>query len=1128
MNGTCFEVCLSVNLRNKILKIRHPSGGRFNQDLFWIPFYGGICNGLICGWCTTDSLMGNKSLPAKISHPRLNTAGIVQRKRLFDALDAFRDRPVVWLSAPGGSGKTTLVSSYLEAGRIPSVWYRCDASDSDPATFFYYMGLAARKAAPRHKKPLPLLTPEYLPGITIFTHRFFEQLFSRLTPGSCIVLDDYQEIPDNAPFHELIAEGFAMAPPDVQFVVISRGGPPPAFARENAHGNIRRLEFPDIRLTFEETRELVRENLTELDDADIIRMHDQTEGWTAGVILMAERAGKRWAGNGSVAQIEFDDIFDYFAGEIFDKAEERVRDVLVRTALISPIRLELVDELTGMRHAEQILESFSRQNFFTEKLAGGGGGYRYHPLFRTFLLNKARGRFSSAEMARMQSAAGQLLEKAGQIEEAAGLYRDAGDGDGLCRIVTRHARELLAQGRNKTVEEWISAIPESRADDDPWLYYWSGMCAFPMDMTRARAGFEKALASFKNHGDAEGLYLSWAGIVDTHAFELDAWRSLDRCLDFFEEIRSSHPSFPSRDIEFIASSRMLIALTLRKTDQPQWVQEWLDRVTALLEENPCLDIRLDTAFFVSVYYLWKGEYHKNAILLEDAEGQVPPGGLSPLAAVRLKLMKGIHLWITADYEAARAVLGAGLSIAEKSGVHVFDPLLWGFTVAGHMASGHMAAAEDALSRQRDSSLSTAKALDLFFYRLNCAWMALLKGNSSLAAENMDALSSGVSNLGTPYYSALWNIGMAQVAFLQGRLSTAGSHIQTARTISFDMKSHVLEWYSLIIDAYFCLKADDPDKGLPLLDRGLSLARRYGYVHLEFYQPEVMRFLCTHALANNIETIYVNGLIRKLRLAPPPILESVGWDAGLDAWPYPVKIYTFGRFEVVKDGIPLEFAGKVQKKPLEMLKALIAMGGANVPAGRLTDALWPDTDGDLGRKSLETTLGRLRNLLGGETSIRFSAGHLTLEPRYCWVDSMALESLLEKIGTTPADQVGPLKEKAVSLYRGQFLPTDILLPWTAPRRELFRNKQIRLMLSMGIRLEESGAWERAADCYVKGLETDYLVEELYRRLMICHQKLGNNAEAVRIYHRCRDLLKARLGIAPSAETRACYSRLMEHP
>jgi hypothetical protein len=461
------------------------------------------------------------------------------------------------------------------------------------------MGLAARKAAPRYKNPLPLLTPEYLPGITIFTHRFFEQLFSRLTPGSCIVLDDYQEVPDNAQFHTLIAEGCAMAPPDVQFVVISRGGPPPAFARENAHGNIRRLEFPDIRLTFEETREMVRGNLTELDDADLIRMHDQTEGWAAGVILMAERAGKRWSGNGSGAQIVFDDIFDYFAGEIFDKAEERVRDVLLRTALISPIRLELVEELTGMRHAEQILESFSRQNFFTEKLAGGGGGYRYHPLFRTFLLNKAKERFSTAEMVRMQSSAALLLEQSGQIEEAAGLYSDAGDGTGLCRIVTRHARELLAQGRNKTVEEWIAAIPEDQTDDNPWLYYWSGMCAFPIDMPRARAGFEKALASFKIHGDAEGLYLSWAGIVDTHAFELDAWRSLDRCLDFFKEIRSSHPSFPSRDIELIASSRMLIALTLRKTDQPQWVQEWLDRVTALLEENPCLDIRLDTAFFVS-------------------------------------------------------------------------------------------------------------------------------------------------------------------------------------------------------------------------------------------------------------------------------------------------------------------------------------------------------------------------------------------------------------------------------------------------------------------------------------------------------------------------------------------------
>ena len=146
---------------------------------------------------------------AKITRPRIRG---FSRDRLFGWLDETREYPLTWISAPAGSGKTTLVASYLEANKIPCLWYQVDERDADVAAFFSYLGLAAKKAAPQKRKPLPLLTPEYLQGLSTFTLRYFENLFSRLKLPSILVLDNYQTVPAESLFHEVINRGSARYP----------------------------------------------------------------------------------------------------------------------------------------------------------------------------------------------------------------------------------------------------------------------------------------------------------------------------------------------------------------------------------------------------------------------------------------------------------------------------------------------------------------------------------------------------------------------------------------------------------------------------------------------------------------------------------------------------------------------------------------------------------------------------------------------------------------------------------------------------------------------------------------------------------------------------------------------------
>ncbi len=130
---------------------------------------------------------------AKLTRPRLYEA--VPRARLFQLLDQCREHPVVWISCPPGAGKTTLVASYITERETHGIWYQIYSGDGDPATFFYYMGLAAGQIVRGKHIPLPLLTEESLPDLPGFARRYARELYARLAEGATLVLDNVQEAP---------------------------------------------------------------------------------------------------------------------------------------------------------------------------------------------------------------------------------------------------------------------------------------------------------------------------------------------------------------------------------------------------------------------------------------------------------------------------------------------------------------------------------------------------------------------------------------------------------------------------------------------------------------------------------------------------------------------------------------------------------------------------------------------------------------------------------------------------------------------------------------------------------------------------------------------------------------------
>jgi len=90
---------------------------------------------------------------AKISRPQGNRP--VLRPRLFERLVGLRHAAIIWIAAPPGAGKTTLISCYLAERGLLHLWYQLDADDADVATFFHYLAWPCARPAPGSTWPCP-------------------------------------------------------------------------------------------------------------------------------------------------------------------------------------------------------------------------------------------------------------------------------------------------------------------------------------------------------------------------------------------------------------------------------------------------------------------------------------------------------------------------------------------------------------------------------------------------------------------------------------------------------------------------------------------------------------------------------------------------------------------------------------------------------------------------------------------------------------------------------------------------------------------------------------------------------------------------------------------------------------
>ncbi len=1011
-------------------------------------------------------------------------------------------------------GKTTLVTTYLAERADSCLWLQLDSSDADPATFVHFLREAAALIHPRRKPSLPLPGADDLRDVPAFMRRVFRRLALSMDRPWVLVLDNAQEIGAASTLHAAIAAVLSELPQGARVSVISREAAPADYARLLANQQLAVVDEHDLRFTDVETQQLVALHGRNWQPAPLRQL---TDGWAAAMVLLlaarTDLSPEVTLRSGTAR----DRLFAFFGVEVMNTLPASDAAMLIRIAFLPSATEPMAAAVSGDSRAGEVLAALVHRSLFTERREGVPATYTFHALFSEFLKARATQTLDAVALRELHLKAAHVLARHGHADAAITQLVEARAWEEALRLLLVHAAAFVAQGRTAKVREWILALPSSvRAVDQ--AAYWLGYCETASTPAEALHHLEHAYDGFMHSGDVRNAFYAAAAAADAVVF---LGKRLDAVEPWMHVLEASTPAYLAQrnaDIDLRVLPGLLAAFVHRRTGHPL-TAALADLAERMLEDPRFADQRILLGT-LAYHLLWTGQL----VRLERVVARIDRVCAEcDAAAATLVRWQGVGVLI-------RSLLGRvdeALDLARRALV-IANPGPAALRTKAHLAMvlAAIAARDAELARSHLTEVAAIidvdSATDTTVYEYQRGLLMLLDGDWGGALKLMrSAVDSGRAS-GWPLREHIALLGHALAATQAGALEEAQRVLQAAFDHPFYAVCRWHHWIGGLIEAHLAQRSGDLPRCLAALARAFAVGREYGYDFgpMPYACGDMMSSLTLLAIRHDVDPAFAHGLIRRHALPAPG-------GAG-EHWPWPIRIQTLGRLSIEREGTQAAAARKESRKPLDLLKLLLALGGEAVPVARLSAVLWPDAEGDAARNSFDNALHRLRKLLGADRHLLLQGGALSLNTATCWTDLKTLEALFVQVDRdivqAGAENLEEWADRILALYGGEFIAGDEALADVLVTRARLQARVSRHLVALGSRLELLGQHQRAAAIYGRVVEQQPLAEDVVRRLISCLLTLGQRAEAYEAFRRCRQQLSVVLGVRPAPDTEALVASL----
>ncbi|HEV2373689.1 MAG TPA: LuxR C-terminal-related transcriptional regulator [Streptosporangiaceae bacterium] len=385
---------------------------------------------------------------------------LIDRGGLLIALEQAVEKKVTIISAPAGSGKTSLLRAWADRPGQPHrlAVMQVQRGQHDAQQFWLALLSAVRQASPAtsHAAP-PAATPDF--NGQAMADRVLSELAGQCGP-LILVVDDLHELtsPDAlAQLTSLLTD----LPGGVHAVLATRRDLPLRLHQLRLAGELAEIRAADLRFTEQETRELLDASGVALSQAGAALLHQRTEGWAAGLRLAVISLADHPDPERFVTEFSGSDrtVAEYLVAEMLERQPDDVKNLLLRTSLLDRVNGELADLLTGGPGSERTLLALEDANAFVVSLDPERTWFRYHHLFGDLLRLELR-RALPEEVPALHRRAAEWFTQHGQVVDAIRHIQAAGDWPAAARLLADQSFSLTLDGQTQTIQALLLAFPQ--------------------------------------------------------------------------------------------------------------------------------------------------------------------------------------------------------------------------------------------------------------------------------------------------------------------------------------------------------------------------------------------------------------------------------------------------------------------------------------------------------------------------------------------------------------------------------------------------------------------------------------------------------------------------------------------